>query len=382
MRIFLVLSGTPTGGIGQSTIWLRNLYAPLLDLNHDVVLVDATPGVEARRRRDPQLRADFSDTLIRAFRRAHRDCAVDLVFAYLMDGMVEPAAIDEIRRAGVPTVNFSCNNTHQFDLVETLSSHFDYSAHSERDTAQKFRAVGGTPIWFPMAANPTYYHPIDVPRRFGVTFVGQKYAKRPAYLLHLLDEGIPVDVFGPGWQLSRRGPIGEGKRAASRLRLAALAAAPKRADLRATRSAALAWFDMGELLRRRYPQHLHPPLSDEDMIRLYSESAISLGFTEVFDQHNPSLRVKTHLHLRDFEGPMCGALYVTGDCPEIDYFYERDREIVTYRDANEMIEKVGYYLAHEDAANAVRKAGRARALEDHTYHKRWTTLFRQILGAH
>jgi spore maturation protein CgeB len=119
---------------------------------------------------------------------------------------------------------------------------------------------------------------------------------------------------------------------------------------------------------------MHPPLDDEAMIAMYSESRISLGFTEVYDKHDPSREVKRHLHLRDFEGPMCGALYLTGDCEELAGFYEPDKEVLVYRDEDEMLEKITYYLVHEHGAAAIRQAGRTRALRDHTYHRRWAKL--------
>jgi spore maturation protein CgeB len=382
LRILLVLAPEATGGVADSTVWLRNLHEPLVDLGHDVVLVDATPGAQARARRSPKLRSLFSERLWPTFLNEHRRRPFDLVFTYLMDGMVDPAVIDDMRGLGVPACNFSCNNTHQFDLVKDLSAHFDFNAHSERDVAAKFRGIGANPVWFPMAANPTYYRPLDVPKIHDVTFVGQRYARRPAYISHLLEHGVDVDVYGPGWHLSREGLVGELRRFARRIGLAGAAVVAVNQAKRATASAKLAWLDSSERLRRKYPAALHGPLRDDEMIRMYSESRISLGFTEVFDQHDPSLEVKRHLHLRDFEGPMCGALYLTGDCTELSEFYEPDREVLVYRNEDEMLEKVRFYLDHEHAAEKVRSAGHGRALRDHTYQRRWADLLARVVGPH
>lgn len=379
MRILLVLAPEATGGVTGSRVWLRNLYEPLLDLGHDVELVDATPAAQARSCGDSRLRTLFSEYLWLAFLEKHRRASFDLVFTYLMDGMVDPSVIDAVRERGVPTCNFSCNNTHQFDLVESLSPHFDFNAHSEKDAAAKFRAIGATPVWFPMAANPTYYKPMDITRVHDVTFVGQRYAKRPAYIWHLLENGVNVDVYGPGWRLSREGRAGELRRFARRTQLAVAAVTAAEPTQRATASARLAWLDAAERLRRKYPAAMHGPVSDNEMVRKYSESCISLGFTEVFDQHDPSLVVKRHLHLRDFEGPMCGALYLTGDCEDLAEFYEPDVEVLVYRNEDEMLEKAKYYLIHLEAADKVRRAGLARARRDHTYHQRWAGLLAQLV---
>ena len=50
-----------------------------------------------------------------------------------------------------------------------------------------------------MAANPNYYYPINTPQTLDVTFVGQCYGRRPYYILHLLENGINVNTYGPGW---------------------------------------------------------------------------------------------------------------------------------------------------------------------------------------
>jgi spore maturation protein CgeB len=378
LRIFQVLGASATGGVNSSQIWLRNLYEPLLDLGHDVYLFRAEEGALARTKRDAKLRTSFSDKLMDNLKKEHSRQPFALFFSYLMDGMVDTAVIDEIRKTGIPTCNFSCNNTHQFDLVDEISPHFDYNLHSEKYVADKFRRIGANPVWFPMAANPKYYKPYGLPRIYDVTFVGQRYARRPFYIWHLLENGISVDVFGPGWQLNRQKFLGEILRNMSRYLLAIKATMATRDNMRADYSARLAWLDFADQLRRKHGSHMHSPLSDEDMILLYSKSQISLGFLEVYNEHNPAAIVKQHLHLRDFEAPMCGALYITGFCEELTEFYEPDKEVLVYHSENELLDKLRYYLKHESQAEKVREAGHIRALTCHTYQHRYEQLFATI----
>jgi spore maturation protein CgeB len=119
-------------------------------------------------------------------------------------------------------------------------------------------------------------------------------------------------------------------------------------------------------------------VSDDEMIRLYSASRVSLGFSEVYDAHDPSAVVKRHLHLRDFEAPMCGALYLAGRTEELGEFYDLETEVVTYGDADELVEKTRFYLLHPTEAARVRLAGLARARACHTYQRRLGDLFTQI----
>jgi len=49
-----------------------------------------------------------------------------------------------------------------------------------------------------------------------------------------------------------------------------------------------------------------------------------------------------------------------------------------YRDQNELVEIVKRYLAEHKEAERVRQAGRRRALQDHTYQRRFTMLFERL----
>jgi spore maturation protein CgeB len=357
---------------------LRNLHEPMVDLGHDVILVPSEDGWEAARTGNVQIRDRFSEMVRDAVTDAVGDGGVDLFFSYLIDGAIEYALIDEIRGMGIPTCNFSCNNTHQFDLVDEISPHFDFNAHSEKDAAEKFRSVGANPVWFPMAANPNYYHPVETERSIDVSFVGQRYALRPMYIGRLLDDGIDAHVYGPGWRLRTPGLVGEVKRFLRTAATSARALTAVRIASRARASAESDWLRAAERVRIRYDANMHAPVSDDEMVRLYSASKVALGFSEVFDAHDPSAEVKRHLHLRDFEAPMCGAAYLAGRTDELGEFYELETEVITYGDADELVEKARFLLANPSVCARVRAAGLERARACHTYHRRLTDLFAAI----
>jgi spore maturation protein CgeB len=371
LRIFEVIEASANLSVQSSQTWYRNLYEPLVERGHEIVLFSADDGRRAMQRNSAKARAAFSQRLLDTFRREHTRQPIDLFFAYLMDGMVEPGVIDEIRKAGVPTCNFSCNNIHQFYLVDELSPHFDYSLHAEKAAREKFLAVKAHPLWWPMASNPKYFKPINVPRTVSASFVGTNYALRARYIAHLLENGIDVHVYGPGWRGRKRSFLRR-----YRLLLQALLALSPPTRYRS--SAELATHDQRLYLRAAFSDHLHQPTSDDELIALYSRSQISLGFLEVYDQHDASRAVTQHLHLREFEAPMSGALYCTGYMDELAEMFEPDREVLVYRNQHELLDKVRYYLAHPDEAERIRQAGHTRALRDHTYQRRFEQLLREI----
>jgi hypothetical protein len=375
MRIFQVFEGSTIAAVPGNQTWHRNLYEPLMEMGHDVVLFSAKEGRLAMKCNDAQVRAAFSQKLVDIFRREHAQKPFALFFAYLMDRMVEPAAIDEIRKSGVPTCNFSCNNTHQFYLVDELSPHFDYNLHAEKAVRDKFLAIGANPLWWPMASNPKYFKPMDEPRTIQASFVGENYALRARYIAHLIENGVEAHAYGPGWVGGART---RWRSLAKRYLFLGRALIAFNPISQSTASAQLADHDYRRRLSACFPSNFHFPITDEELIALYSRSHISLGFLEVYDRHDPSLPVTQHLHLREFEAPMSGALYCTGYTDEMAEMFEPDKEVLTYRNQHELLEKVRYYLAHPAQAEQVRLAGRKRALAEHTYHIRFRKLFEAL----
>jgi spore maturation protein CgeB len=379
MRIFQVLENFANVDVPENQTWYRNLHEPLLDMGHEVVLVSSKGGRLAAQRKDLRLRARFSQQLLDKFKSEHHRKPFALFFSYLMDGMIDPSAIDEIRRNGIPTCNFSCNNTHQFENVDEISPHFDYNLHSEKDATSKFLAIGANPVWWPMASNPKYFTPVKAERNIPATFVGANYALRAKYIGCLLENGIDVHAYGPGWVW------GTSKRWRSfpkRMKYLLLVSFALTRQRQYSASSSLADHDFRRYLASKYPSKLHGPVSDEEHLRLYSSSVISLGVLEVYNGHDPGRGIGLHLHLREFEAPMCGALLCTGFTPELGEMFEVDREILIYRNQFELLDKVKYYLSHPDEAETIRKAGRARALADHTYQNRFKTLFAYLKLPH
>jgi hypothetical protein len=99
-----------------------------------------------------------------------------------------------------------------------------------------------------------------------------------------------------------------------------------------------------------------------DMYRLLRSSKI------VINRHGAISRGCSN-NLRLFEATGCGALVLTETSSNIEDFFEPD-EIVTYRSAAEAVDKIRYYLDHDDERRTIAAKGQARTLKDHTYAQR------------
>lgn len=79
-------------------------------------------------------------------------------------------------------------------------------------------------------------------------------------------------------------------------------------------------------------------------------------------------------NMRLFEATGMGALLLTDDLEGLAEAFIPDREAVVYADADDLVEKARWYLAHEEERARVAAAGQARTLRDHTYALRMRDL--------
>jgi spore maturation protein CgeB len=382
MRIFLALHPSANISVPGSMTWYHNLYEPLIDLGHEVFFLrlDELAVKSGYSFRSKKFKEFLSREIVSVFKREHIKKPFNLFFSYLTDNDVEETALRLLKAYGVPMVNFSCNNIHQFHLVSKISPFFDASLHSEKGTGDLFRSIGASPVWFPMAANPNYYFPIKLPYKYDVTFIGAAYAKRSNYVWHLLNCGIDIKCFGPNWNINP--PHEKLKKVHKEIsRIISLMRSFYVID-RGTRysiSSIMNYYDLQSLIRKKFPENLNHPLKDMEVISIYYQTRINLGFLEVFSENQSSPAILTHhLHLREFEVPMSRGLYMTNFSEELSEFYEPDEEIIVFHNEHDLTGKIRYYLSHETEAENIREKGYQRALKSHTYQKRFSDLFSQM----
>ena len=381
MRIFLVLYPSGNISVPNSKTWLINFYYPLLDLGHDIFLLNLQSLEEQFRCKINTIRfkTKFSEYLTNSIIKQNRIQKFDLFLSYLTDQLVFPEVIKKINELGILTANFSCNNTHQFYLTKEIAPLFYTNLHSEKNAEILFRNINAPSIWFPLAANPSFYYPITDNRIFDLTFVGANYAQRDQYIEHLFENNIQVHCFGPNWLINKPYPklrnlLYEYRRYLNIIQTMLTLSPIKRNNY----TSKIAYYDRNNLIRSKYHKYFHYPVTDNKMVELYSQSKISLGFLEVYDDNNSALSTMQHLHLREFEGPMCGALYFTNFCDELTEFYEPDKEIIMYGSKIELVDKVRFYLKHPSISDKIRKAAFDRSIKCHTYQIRFKNLFLKL----
>ena len=338
-------------------------------------------------------RAHLTERILDEVRRAHQQRPVDLFISYFYNAHFDPAGFDELRRLGIRSVNFFCNSIYQFELVREVAKGADFAWHAEQLAREKYLAAGARPLWVQMGADPDVYSPVrDQTQEYASCFVGQRYADRDRWVAALIRSGIPVDLYGVGWKALPRGSNGNGAGAADRpasyLGRPVSVAGSKSAYLELLvrtflRDGALRGGRriMRQWAYRRETRALDPIVAPYSRGRAgsiagtFAQYHVVLNFSNVWADGAPGSPLIPHVRLRDFEGPMCGACYITGHTDEITAFYEIGKEIDTYRSREELIDKCRFYLRHPSAAGRMRNAGFQRAQRDHTWVRRFMQLF-------
>jgi spore maturation protein CgeB len=85
-------------------------------------------------------------------------------------------------------------------------------------------------------------------------------------------------------------------------------------------------------------------------------------------------------NMRLFETTGVGACLLTDWKENLSDLFEPDTEVLTYRSAEECVEKVNYILEHEDERHSIAAAGQLRTLREHTFDNRAARIDEIIRG--
>jgi len=284
------------------------------------VFRDFGAGTEEGRRR----RREMNERLLATLADAHAQRPVDWVFVYAHGVEVSRATIAGITETlGLPTVNMCLDDKQSWEGIwmgdhragqVDISSAFDVSWTSARVACGWYLAEGARPLYLPEGCNPGVYQPLDVPQDLDVSFIGAAYGFRRRAVEFLRRHGASVAVFGDGW---------------------------------GTR-----------------------PVWWRDAVEVMCRSRINLGMGGIGFAED-----LTNVKTRDFEVPCAGGgVYLTSFNSDLAQHFDVGREILCYRNRDEMLELIRYYLARPEECRAVARRARLRSLAEHLWMHRFAAI--------
>jgi spore maturation protein CgeB len=99
------------------------------------------------------------------------------------------------------------------------------------------------------------------------------------------------------------------------------------------------------------------PIASDGYVPLYQRSKIGFNVHNRGDYTVGSYRL--------FELPANGVMQLSDGGPYLNEFFTTGSEVVGYRNADDLIDKLEYYLEHDEEREAIALGGYRRVLRDH-----------------
>ncbi|OGZ68553.1 MAG: hypothetical protein A3D35_02320 [Candidatus Staskawiczbacteria bacterium RIFCSPHIGHO2_02_FULL_34_9] len=275
----------------------------------------------------------------------------DLCFFFLFQNQIKEETVKRITNSGTKTLNWFADDKWRFD---SFSRHwaplFSWISTDEPSRVKDYNKIGYNNVvvggW---GCNQNLYKPIDVPKIYDVTFIGQPHGDRKKVVEKIKNAGIKIECFGRGW------PNGK--------------------------------------------------VSQEEMIKIFNQSKINLNFSACSGKigllkgigriffsngkfHSPVkwiinfktflARQQNEIKGRNFEIPGCNSFILSGYAKGLENYYELDKELVCFYSDQDLIKKIKYYLSHEDEREKIAKAAYDKTMQNYTYEKKFNQIFKTI----
>jgi spore maturation protein CgeB len=260
----------------------------------------------------------------------------DVVVFCLFQEEFDPEALKRVRELSKTMVIYLDDNW-RVEYSRRWAQHFDLYASADIDGVRKF-ADAGLPhaYFFPFGCDPRVYRPLGLPKVYDVSFVGSFHPRRQWEIRQLEKAGLKVHTAGFGW------PNG--------------------------------------------------PASHEEMIRIFNQSRINLNLSNsrtldaryvisslrAFKDAIRSVKTVEQLKARHFELNGCRAFQLSQYTEGLERVYRIGEEIAIFTSPDDLVDKVRYFLAHGDRAEAIAEAGYRRTLADHTIERYFSGAFERL----
>ena len=297
-----------------------NFIPALENLGHEVLFFDSW---------DKSLYRDFPD-LNRQLLQCIEEQKPDIIFCVLMGYEIWLETFDLIRRGSdAAIINWATDDSWKYEQFSRfVASGFDAYATTYASAMTKARADGHEHfVLTQWAANSAVMQePLPASEcLYDVVFIGSAYGNRKQRIEDLRGRGINVECFGFGW------PNGV--------------------------------------------------VDAEEIPRIMRSSKFCLNLADsglVMDGAVPTR--SRQIKARVFEAPGAGSVLLTEPAEQLGDFFQADREMVLFEDAEELGAKIKHLLSNPDRRDAIAWAGYERTRQEHCYEERFRPLLEFAVG--
>lgn len=228
----------------------------------------------------------------------------------------------------VKIISFFSDDDWRFNNYDRfIALYSDYFITTYPSSYKKYRKYGHKNVILSQwACNQKMFKPLDLEKKYDVTFIGSAYEPRIEWIRYLKDNGVKVKIFGEGW-------------------------------------------NKYDKLKGIYGGFL----SSDDFIKVINQSKINLSFT--WSSRNDG---KLQFKARNFEFAGCNSFQLTNYDERLFRYYKHNEEIVTFNSKKNLIKKINYYLKNDKEREEIAKRAYERTIKEHTWEQRFRSIFKEV----
>ncbi|MEX8548194.1 MAG: glycosyltransferase [Mucilaginibacter sp.] len=292
---------------------------------------------------------------------------VDLFLSYLYPEQIDVHAIAEIQKAGIPCINFFCDNIRLLKKVPDEFACFDLNWVPEFEALSLYAKAKYQYIYLPMPmwVDPTL-RSVQKESFTQLTFLGSKDIQRQLLFENIIRkrQSLPLKIYGNGWMEENNIQHKDNSYTWQKkvhfqyqfLKDNGIQAYARKLNRR----------KISNELSATLQGMIQPIQTSFNYEQLTARSMITIGVNRYPSCHYPLSNPNTYSRLRDIEAPMLGACYLTEWAPGLDLLYDLGTDIETYKNEDEFIYKANLLMADPERRKQLKINGQARALKAHT----------------
>jgi len=277
----------------------------------------------------------------------------DIFFAFMFTDEFDKNILEEIKKYTKSIAWFSDDHWRFDNYSKYYAQYFSLVITTYSKAVEKYNKIGAKNVirsqW---AANIETYKPIlRKEEQFEVSFVGTWSRPRQKIISQLQKAGINVIAYGSGW------PAGK----VSQQKMMEIFSNSK---INLALNPASGYFNVNSLGRLFLKRSINKIIPSFNFINNF-KCWISRGISQIKARH--------------FEIPACGGFLITSMADDLGSYYKIGEEIVVYKNIDDLISKIKYYLKNENERIKIAAAGYEKTLKNHAYNERLDKIFKEIL---
>lgn len=288
------------------------------------------------------------------------------------------STLKDIKSMGIPTLLICFDNLQVPFMHFKIASYFDLVWLTSKETKRLFEKRKCNTIFLPYAANP-YLKRLGKKTIAGIGFVGTPYGSRANIINNLTKSNIHVychclkndnsSVINYAYNSVKK----------SNKLITAYQMLKFSEGRKILQGYCVNKYRKESMLVNRDFLHKETIVHPKDIYMTYEKYTLALSVNTAANTDvlkNPL----SILNLRCFEIPMSGGVEFCKYVPELSEYFEEDKEIIFYRNKQEIIEKAKFYLSEKycDLRDQIGHNARYRAEQEHTWFHRFSEIFKKI----